>query len=445
MTAWTRGTRRLVTARPWLSGAVAVVLIGGGIAAYVWTGGSSGTAASAQATTRLVSVTSGTVRQSVSTTGTLTPADEEDVSFGSAAEITSVRVTQGDKVTKGQVLGTIATLALKSTLAQAKAQLASTKATLASDEDSTSTTSAQLTADKAAVSTASSSVTDAKTALTDATLRSPISGTVAEVNVTKGDQSSGSSGSSTSTSGTGATGSTTGSAGGSGAGSAGGANSGSGTGSTGGSTTTSSSSSGDFVVVGMKKWTVAATVDDTEVGLITKGDQAQITTDNVTGTVFGVVSSVSVLSSSSSGSASYPVEIAVTGTPSGLHDGASATVAITYKQATNVLTVPTLAVHRDTNSSYVYVAKNGTKTKTTIKTGLASGGTTQITSGLTSGQQVYVDVPAAATNRTGTGTQTTRTGRTGYYPGGGGNYPGGYGGGGNFPARNGAGAAGGNP
>ena len=189
----------------------------------------------------------------------------------------------------------------------------------------------------------------------------------------------------------------------------------------------------------MKKWTVTASVDDTEVGLITKGDQAQITTDNVSSPVFGVVSSVSVLSSSSSGSATYPVDIAVTGTPAGLHDGAEATVAITYKQVTDVLTVPTLAVHRDTASSYVYVAKNGVKTKTTVKTGLSSGGTTQITSGLTSGQQVYLQVATAT--RSGSGTQNQRT-RSGYFPGGGGNFPGGYGGG-NFPARNGYGNGGG--
>ncbi len=192
----------------------------------------------------------------------------------------------------------------------------------------------------------------------------------------------------------------------------------------------------------MKKWSVSATVDDTEIGLIAKNDQAQITTDNVTSTIFGIVTSVSVLSSSSSGSASYPVTITVTGSPSGLHDGASATVAIVYKQATNVLTVPTLAVHRDGTSSYVYVSSNGKKTKTTVKTGLSSGGTTQITSGLKSGQQVYVET--ITRSRTGTGSSNTENGNTrngGYFPGGGsGNFPGG----GNFPAGGGNFPGGGN-
>jgi macrolide-specific efflux system membrane fusion protein len=176
----------------------------------------------------------------------------------------------------------------------------------------------------------------------------------------------------------------------------------------------------------MKEWTVSASLDDTQVGLIKKGDQAQITTDNVTGMVFGTVSSVSVLSSSSSGSATYPVEIAVTGTPSGLHDGASATVALIYKQVTNVLTVPTAAVHTTSASSYVYVSSNGKKVKQTVTLGLSSGGTTQIKSGLASGQQVYVQT--VTVRRAGTSTNgTQQTQNRGNFPIGGG---GGFGGGG---------------
>jgi multidrug efflux pump subunit AcrA (membrane-fusion protein) len=184
------------------------------------------------------------------------------------------------------------------------------------------------------------------------------------------------------------------------------------------------------VIVGMQKWTVSATVDDTEVGLIATGDQAQMTTDNVAGTVFGTVTAVSVLSSDASGSASYPVTIAVTGTPTGLHDGASATVAIIYKQATNVLTVPTLAIHRDSGADpYVYVDKSGQKVKTTVRTGMSSGGTTQITSGLSAGQQVYVEVRTTTGSGTSQNQTTNGTGNRGNFPGGG-FFPGG---GGNFP------------
>ncbi len=198
------------------------------------------------------------------------------------------------------------------------------------------------------------------------------------------------------------------------------------------------------MVVGLKSWTVTASVDDTEIGLVARNDQAEITTAGVTGTIFGTVSSVSVLSSTSSGAASYPVTIAVTGSPSGLHDGASATVSIVYKQATNVLTVPTGAIHVSGTRRYVELDRNGSKVQQTVTTGLASGGTTQITSGLTSGQQVYVQTVRRTGSTGSTGSGSTTRGGTGYFGrgtggggyGGYGRTGGGLGGTGGFPGGN---------
>lgn len=349
------GARRLATARPLVTGGVAVVLIGGSVAGYLLTGNSPANAQDGLVS-RLVSATIGTVRESVAATGTFTPADEEGVSFASSARVTSVRVAVGDKVHKGEPLGTIDDLSLTATLAEARSTLASARATLSDDLSGGSATSAQLSADRAGVSTARRAVTAARKAVRDATLRSPISGTVAEVNVAKGDQAAGSSA----------------------------------------AASDSSGSSGDFVVVGMRKWTVSASLDDTEVGHVAKGQQARISTDNVSSTVFGVVTSVSVLSSSDIGSAAtYPVEIAVTGAPHGLHDGASANVEIVYRQVSNVLTVPTAAVHRTSDgSSYVYLSSDGNKVKRTVTLGLSAGGTTQIKSGIKSGDQVYLEIDA---------------------------------------------------
>ena len=361
----TTKVRRLVTARPWLSSGVAVVVVGGSVTGYLLTGHSSAQAQNG-VISRLVAASIGTVRESVTATGTITPADEQDVSFSSSAEVTSVRVTVGDEVKKGEVLGTIDNLSLKAALAEARSTLASAKATLTAAEDDDATTAAQLSADRASVRTARHAVTAARAALDEATLRSPISGTVAEVNVAKGDQAAGSAAPSSNSDG--------------------------------------SASSGDFVVIGMRKWTVSASVDDTQVGLVKEGQQARITTDNVSGTVFGVVSSVSVLSSSDSGSATYPVDIDITGTPAGLHDGASANVEIVYHQVSNVLTVPSAAVHADPGGgSYVYVSSGGKKVRKDVTTGLASGGTTQIKSGLAEGDQVYLEIdtgsrPSGSTN-----------------------------------------------
>ena len=186
------GARRIVTTRPLVSGGVAVVVIGGSIAGYLIVGNSPAHAQDGLVS-RLVSATTGTVRESVAATGTLTPADEEDVSFTSAARITSVRVAVGDKVHKGDPLGTIDNLALKATLADARSTLAAARATLSDDLAGGSATGVQLSADRAAVSTARRGVTAARDAVDGATLRSPITGTVAGVNVAEGDQAAGSS------------------------------------------------------------------------------------------------------------------------------------------------------------------------------------------------------------------------------------------------------------
>jgi macrolide-specific efflux system membrane fusion protein len=244
----------------------------------------------------------------------------------------------------------------------------------------------------------------------------------------------------------------------SGGSSSGGSNGGSGGASSGASNTaaSSSSSTAQFLVISTKKWTVTSSVDATEVGLIAKGDQAQLTIDGATGTVYGTISSVGIVASSSSSgtsssSASYPVDVAVTGNPSGLHAGTSATVALIYKQLANVLTLPSLAVQQVNGTSVVYVSSNGTATgkrvTTKVTTGLSSGGTVQIKSGLKTGAVVLVQVASPLTRGTGTGTGTGEgTGTRGGF--GGGNFGGGagnFGGGtGNFGGGNvGGGAVGG--
>jgi hypothetical protein len=178
--------------------------------------------------------------------------------------------------------------------------------------------------------------------------------------------------------------------------------------------------------------------------------------------LFGTVTSVGLISSSSGSTASYPVVVTVTGAQTGLHDGTSVTTEIIYKQLTNVLTVPSAAIKTENGSSYVtVVATDGTQTKTAVKTGLTSGTATQITSGLSEGDEVLVTTYTGTGTGTGSGTggygnrgyNTNRTGTGGYgnFPAGGGNFPAGGGnfpaGGGNFPAGGGnfpGGATGGN-
>lgn len=401
-----------IAARPWITaGAVAVVVLIAAGGYWLSDRGSGKSGASAAATTRLATASTSTIKQSVSASGTIEPAVDDSLSFSSSGVVTSVRVAEGDRVKRGAVLGTIDSAALKASLAEAKSTLASARAKVSADEDDSSTTSAQLAADKASVTAAKGQVSSAQTALDGAVITSPVTGVVAAVDVAVGDQVGTSGGSGSGSGGTGS--------GGSGSGGTGGGSGG--TGSSSSPSTSTGSSSAAFEVIGTGSWLVNTSVDDTQVGLVAKGDQAQITTDSSTASVYGLVSSVAVVSSDSSGSASYPVVIDVTGSPSGLHAGATATVAIIYRQLNDVLTVPTLAVHDDGSSSYVYVSANGKQTKQTITVGAASGGLTQVTSGLRAGQQVVEQIARVGTGRS---SSTTRNGNFGGgFPGGG--FPGG--------------------
>ena len=391
-----------------------MVVVAAALTIYEVTGSSSSPSAAATVSYRLVAAATGTVRESIASTGTIEPAYDDSLNFAVSGTVTSVKVAEGDTVTKGEVLATVDSASLKASLAQAQASLASAQAKVASDEDS-DVSADQLTADQAAESAASGQVSSAEAALADATLTSPIAGVVAATNISVGQSVSGSGGSGSGGSGSG---------GGSGLG-----------GSSNSSSSSSSSSSAQFEVISTNAWLVNTTVDATGVGQIKKGDQAQMVISGATGTVYGLITSVGVIATSStSGSATYPVVVAVTGSPSGLHAGATATVSLIYKQLVNVLTVPTLAVHTTNGTSTVWQSASGkldgSHTTKTVTTGLSSGGETQILSGLSAGDEVLVQT--VTIRRTGTSGGNTRTGGgfTGGGFGGGGFGGGGFTGGG---------------
>ena len=351
--------RRLLTRRPWITALVVVVIAGGLAGGMWWFSGrnANATTAASGSVNRLVAASVGTIKKSITTTGALTPADQEQVNFAATGTVTAVNVTAGQTVTAGQALATVDTL-------QMQATLASDQAKLVSDQDAASSDT-QIAADQAAIAVAQSDVTNAQTALNSATLASPINGIVASVNLTVGQKVTASTSSTASTaasapSGTGSAGSGSGGTTGNGA-SSGGNGGSSGTGSSGGGSAGSTSSTAQFLIVGTGSWLANVTVDDSQVGLLTAGDQAELTVSGSTGTtgaaqpIFGTVRSVGLISTSTTATAAYPVVVQVTGNPDGLHDGTAVSVTLIYKQVSNVLMVPSAAVHTVNGQQVVYV------------------------------------------------------------------------------------------
>src|SRR5664280_1164658 len=257
---------------------------------------SSGPAVAAPAT-RLVTVGTGTVSQTVTATGTVEPTTTSNLSFGAAGQVTALNVIQGQKVQAGQQLATISSASLTSQVAQAKATIAADEARLSTDQTSAAS-AAQIAADQASITVAQAQLTDAQAALAGATLTSPIAGTVTAVNLAVGQQLSASGSSSGATSGSGASsgsgaGSSSGTslAGGSGQSGSGSASTSSGSSASSGSSGTSSSTSstGQIQVISTGSYVVDASVGAADVANIAKGDQVSITTTGSATPVFGLV------------------------------------------------------------------------------------------------------------------------------------------------------------
>ena len=146
------------------------------------------------------------------------------------------------------------------------------------------------------------------------------------------------------------------------------------------------------MVVSTNSYIVDTTVDDTQVGQIKVGDQVTIQAGGSTATVYGTVSSVGLVAQSSgsgaSSVASFPVVVAVTGTPSGLYAGTSATLTITTEQLNNVVEVPTSAISYSNGQATVTQVVAGSQKSVPVTTGAAASGETQITGGLKAGDVV---------------------------------------------------------
>jgi multidrug efflux pump subunit AcrA (membrane-fusion protein) len=379
-----------------------LVAVGGGAA---WVAGRSPSSAAAGApvvttSSENVKVGTATMTQTVSASGTLEPAHDSDLGFAVSGTVSAVNVAVGQKVKRGQTLATIDRTALADQVAAAKSTLASDEDQLTSDEDDDALSST-IDSVKSQVTSAESQLATARADLADAALKATFSGTVAAVDFAVADTVS-----------------------------AGGGSTGSGAAAA-SSTGSSSSGSSGITVISSDAYTISTSVDDTEVSEVKAGDAATIVPSGSTTTLTGNVASVSLIASTSSDStvASFPVVIDVTGKPSGIYPGASATVSIIVKNLKNVVEIPTAAISYTGGRATVTKVSGGSKKTVDVKTGTSLNGETQITRGLAAGDTIVEEVTkfktANGSTRTlfGGGSSTTGRGtggfsRTGSFAGG---------------------------
>lgn len=346
---------------------VVVVVVVVGSAGTWWLMRPSSNAASATTT---YTVAASTLQQTVSASGTVEPAQSANLSFAVSGTVTRVYVTAGQKVSVGAPLAAVDDSALVSQRTAAAASLTAAQEQLSADSSS-GASSIQISSDQSNIASAEAAYANARDAVTESVLTSTIAGTVDVVNVATGDVVSGGSGG-------GSTGSATSSS-----------RSSTTTGS--GSGSSSTSSSGAFTVVSSRAYVVDAKVAASDAASVRTGMQVQVTVSGNSSTIFGTVASVGLVAQTdASGAAVFPVTVNVTGTPTGLYPGTSATASIIVKQVANAIAVPTRAIHSSGSQTYVMKVENGTAVKTDVVLGQVSGPLTQVTSGVKAGDVVQI-------------------------------------------------------
>jgi macrolide-specific efflux system membrane fusion protein len=335
--------------RWWL--VVAVVLVVGGGATGAWLLTRDPSAASTPLT---ATVSTQTVQQTVTASGTVEPARSADLDFAVQGTVTGVYVKAGDHVQKGQVLAQVGTSSLTAARNAASASLDAAEEQLDQDEDDDAS-DIQLAADETAVVAARAGLEEAQQDLDDAALRATISGTVASVDLEVGDVVGGSASSASDDS------------------------------------SDSSDSSSQVSIVSTRDFVVSATVSSADVASVKKGLQARITPAGASQTVFGTVQEVGVVAqTSSSGAAVFPVTIEVTGRHSDLYAGTSADASIIVSQRDGVLVVPSRALQTDGDTTYVEKVVGDGTVKTTVTIGQTYGANTEVVSGLADGDVVQL-------------------------------------------------------
>ncbi|XVV09355.1 efflux RND transporter periplasmic adaptor subunit [Actinoplanes sp. CA-131856] len=387
--------------------ALGVALVAGGFWAYQTLSGSDSTPA-ANASARTMAVQTGTVTKTVTADGTLESGSTASASFVTGGTVTSISVKVGDKVTKGQILAKVDPAAAERTLDAANADLDAAQDALDRAEDAGSDTSSA----SNEVEQAQLAVDEAEAGVTGTVLKAPMAGTVTAVNGTLGSSSSGTGSSSSSSS------------------SAGGGQQGGGGATGGGSSATSSSSSSSsgFVdIADLTKLQVTASFAEADATKLKEKQAAQVTwnaLDNTTATA--KVAAIDPSATTSNNVVTYGVTLTLDKVPSGAKAGQTVSVAVTTGSVENAVYVNSAAITTVGNRHTVTVVSNGASETRSVEIGLEGDSATQVTSGLTAGEQVQLK-----TTSTTTGSGTGNAGGGGFPGGGGqGGFPGG--GGGNF-------------
>ncbi|HXE44549.1 MAG TPA: HlyD family efflux transporter periplasmic adaptor subunit [Conexibacter sp.] len=470
--------RSRATRRHWTVYLLALACVGALVAAVLVVGPAS---SASRPSERIVSVARGVVQSTVSGTGTVEAARQLDVNFATGGTLTHVDVKPGQRVVEGQTLATIDPTDAQAALDQAQASLAAAEAAPVASSSGSATASASAAADttpagtnggpggsgasrssggsgagsgessggsggsgggsgggetaaqKAAnVASAQAAVDKAQAALAQTTLTAPMTGIVASVGASVGEQVSG-----------GGSASPSGSSGSDGSGGGGGGNGGSGGGSgSGGSGSGGSSGSAFIVLADLDALNVVVPFSESDVGKLRVGQPATISVNALPNEQLAAhVVAIATLPTSSSGVVSYDVTLRLDQLARGLKPGMTASAQVVVARVGDALNVASAAISGRGANASVTLAQGARRVRRAVVAGVVGDSTTQILGGLRAGDRVAIvtQLPSATSGAGGFGGGAGGAGAGGGTLGGGGGAFRRLGGGGGFGGGGGGG------
>ena len=398
--------------------------------------------ADAASSVKSAEVTTGTIKNTISASGTLEEADTTDMKIPSNITIKKVSVEAGDEIEKGDTLATVDMTSVKEAIYEVRSSISSIDSTLKSIKSKTSakyvSQREMLKAEKSDLNKELKKLLSIKKT---GKIKATVSGTIVSVNVSGSDSLASSSSATQSSTGTsssissalsGITGTsadsdevtavslsakvpvttsstvsstatavslsdttsenlsknTISSSDGTSTDSSSDSTSSNGASSAGTSTVSYTSA---FTVSSGDKMDISLSIDELDVLDVEEGQSVTVTLDALDDQEFtGEITKVSHIGTNNGGSTKYTATCQIDKTDDMLV-GMNATAVIEVESAENVLTIPLSAVQEENGQSYVYTTNdNGTLGgKTTVTTGLSDDTTVEITDGLSEGDTVY--------------------------------------------------------
>jgi HlyD family secretion protein len=302
-----------------------------------------------------VNVSVGELVESVSAPGEITARDKAILALPLGVKVSMLPVTEGDFVQKGQIVARLDSSSLYQSYLQAEADLRKTQATLDkvydeikdNEKDESFAQREARTAAESAKDRAYRSLVIASENLQNATIRSPISGLVADI-------------------------------------------------SDGVSVGANLPPNASILVVNPDTAVFEAAVNEINISQIYVDQKATTRLDAFPADVFtGTVLSTGIVArTTTTGATAYPVQISLPGTlGSKFRLGMNGDVELIIQTNENVLLVPATSVVEKENETYVWAIKNGVANKVNVQTGLSSINEIEIISGVNEGDSIIVRPP----------------------------------------------------